>query len=292
VGWRTQPGTDRVRARSHAERLASCDGYFAPESVIRRVGNTPLTPLLGGGAAVLLQVAHPLVAIGVVRHSDYGNDLWRRLLRTLRALYLITYGTKEEAEQAGQAVQAVHEHVHGRTPMQLGPFPAGTPYSASDPHLQLWVHATLVECSLAVYTRFVAPLTADEQERYYREMALVAQIFGTPGEVIPRTLADFRKYLEAQLAGPEICVTEPARQVASVILEARRVPAPLRLIGPAHRLSTAALLPPRLRHEYGLGWSPSRAVALVAAARGIRLAAAPLFLAAERISPRGVVVAG
>src|SRR4029453_3449347 len=49
-------------ARTHAERLASRDGYFAPESPIRRIGNTPLTPFLGGGPAVLLQVAHPLVA--------------------------------------------------------------------------------------------------------------------------------------------------------------------------------------------------------------------------------------
>ncbi len=54
------------RPRTHAERLASRDGYFAPESVIRRVGNSPVTPLLGGGTAVLLQVAHPLVAVGVV----------------------------------------------------------------------------------------------------------------------------------------------------------------------------------------------------------------------------------
>jgi uncharacterized protein (DUF2236 family) len=54
------------RPRRHAERLASRDGYFGPESVIRRVGNSPVTPLLGGGTAVLLQVAHPLVAVGVV----------------------------------------------------------------------------------------------------------------------------------------------------------------------------------------------------------------------------------
>jgi hypothetical protein len=31
------------------ERLASRDGYFARESVIRRIGNSPVTPLLGGG---------------------------------------------------------------------------------------------------------------------------------------------------------------------------------------------------------------------------------------------------
>jgi uncharacterized protein (DUF2236 family) len=209
-------------------------------------------------------------------------------MRTLRALYLITYGTKEEAERAGEAVEAVHRRVRGKTSRALGPFPAGTAYSASDPQLMLWVHATLVECSLGVYHGFVAPLSPDEQESYYRDMALVARLFGTPADVIPATLADFRAYLDAQLASREICVTEPAREVADVILRARRLPAPLRLIGPAHRLSTAALLPPRLRQEYALGWSPSHAVALRAAARGIRLAATPLFLVAERISPTPV----
>jgi uncharacterized protein (DUF2236 family) len=265
--------------------MASRDGYFAPESVIRRIGNSPLVPLLGGGPAVLMQVAHPLVASGVVAHSDFRNDLWRRLLRTLRALYLITYGTKQEAERAGEAVEAVHRGVHGLTTRTLGPFPPGTPYSASDPQLMLWVHATLVECSLGAYQRFVASLSPDEQGRYYREMAVVAQLFGTPATVIPPSLADFREYLDAQLASSEICVTHPARAVAEVILRANRLPAPLRLMRPAHRLSTAALLPPRLRREYGLGWSASRAVALTAAARGIRLAAAPLFLVAERVSP-------
>src|SRR5207247_929578 len=78
------------QGRTHAERLASRDGYFPPESVIRRLGNTPVTPFLGGGTAVLLQVAHPLVAAGVAAHSDYQHDLWRRLARTLRALYLNT----------------------------------------------------------------------------------------------------------------------------------------------------------------------------------------------------------
>ncbi|MGH3021239.1 MAG: oxygenase MpaB family protein, partial [Gaiellaceae bacterium] len=136
---------DLNRAKTHAERMASRDGYFAPESVIRRVGNSPLVPLLGGGPAVLLQVAHPLVAAGVVHHSDYRNDLWRRLLRTLQALYLIVYGSTEEGDRAGEAVRAVHAHVRGRTSEPLGPFPAGTRYAACDPDLMLWVHATLVE---------------------------------------------------------------------------------------------------------------------------------------------------
>jgi uncharacterized protein (DUF2236 family) len=272
------------RRRTHAERLASRDGYFPPESVIRRVGNTPVTPFLGGGAAVLLQVAHPLVACGVVRHSDYHRDLWQRLGRTLQALYLIAFGTKAEAERAAGAVQIVHSRVHGKTNVELGRFPAGTRYSASDPALMLWVHATLVEASLRAYQRFVEPLSPKEQERYYQEMALVARLFGTPPSVIPPSLTDFRDYFEAQIAGRTITVTPPAREIAAVIFEAP-LPAPLRVIVPAHRLATAGLLPPRLRNEYGLRWSRLHAFALPMAARSLRVAATPALIAASRLTP-------
>jgi uncharacterized protein (DUF2236 family) len=126
----------------------------------------------------------------------------------------------------------------------------------------LWVHGTLVETSLALYCRFVHRLSADQRDAYYRDMALVARIFGTPKDVIPPTLPDFRACFAERLASPEIGVTEPAHEVAEVILRASSPPAPLRLIAPAHRLSTAALLPPRLREEYGLDWGVRKALAL------------------------------
>jgi len=277
-------GSTSARPRTHAERLRSRDGYFQPESVIRRVGNTPVTPFLGGGTAVLLQVAHPLVAAGVAEHSDYRRDLWSRLGRTLRTLYLITFGSKAEAEVAGAAVQAVHAHVHGRTRRDLGPFRAGTPYSAADPELLLWVHATLVEASLAAYQRFERPLGPSEQEQYYREMTVVARLFGVPAEVLPRNLSEFRAYVEAQLASETITVTEPAREIAAVILEAP-LPALMRLFAPAHRLATAALLPARLRDEYELRWSPLHAAALAATVRPLRLTAWPVLLAASKLRP-------
>ncbi len=271
-----------LRAPTHAQRLRSREGYFEPDSVIRRLGNTPLVPLLGGGPAVLLQVAHPLVAAGV-DHSEVGRDLWRRLVQTLRALYLIAFGTKWEAERAAEVVQAVHTRVRGRTRTQLGRFPPGTPYSASDPELMLWVHATLVQASLSAYERFVDPLSREDQERYYQEMALVAGLFGTPTSVIPRSLADFREYFAAELSGETIAVTAPAREVAAVILAAR-LPAPLRVLVPAHRLSTAALLPPRLRDQYGLRWSTFHELALQLAAGSMRIAGAPALAVASRVA--------
>ncbi|MDQ4082691.1 MAG: DUF2236 domain-containing protein [Actinomycetota bacterium] len=279
--------------KTHAERLASRDGYFAPESVIRRVANSLLIPLLGGGPAVLLQVAHPLVAAGVAAHSDYERDLWRRLVRTLEAFYFIVYGTREEAERAGLRVQTAHAHVRGQTPERHGPFPAGTRYSASDPELQLWVHATLVETALAIQNRFGSRLERREEEAFYREMALVARLLGLPRAVIPATLSDFRAYLDAMLASPVIVVTQPAREIAAVVLRAP-LPAPLRVLRPAHRVATAGLLPDRLRNEYGLAWSAARAAALPLAARSLLATSNPLFVAARWVSPpaRGGRVSG
>lgn len=270
--------------RTHAERLAGCDGYFAPESVIRRLGNSPVTPFLGGGAAVLLQVAHPLVAAGVVAHSGYHRDLWRRLVRTLRALYLITFGDRKEAERAGAAVQTVHAHIHGRTSEQLGPFPAGTPYSASDPELMLWVHATLLYGSLAAYERFVSRLSEADRDRYVEEMNVVAELFGVPQSVLPSSHAAFRDYFRDELRGDSITVTAPAREVAAVIL-ATPLPAPMRLLAPAHRLSTARLLPARLRREYGLHWSGFHELALPIAGGAVRYGTAPAFRLAAHIRP-------
>jgi uncharacterized protein (DUF2236 family) len=257
--------------------------------VIRRVGNTPVTPFLGGGTAVLLQVAHPLVAAGVAAHSDYHHDLWSRLGRTLRALYLITFGSKTEADIAAAAVRAVHGHVRGRTSTQLGRFPPGTRYSAEDPDLMLWVHATLVESSLSAYQRFEGVLSPDEQEAYYEQMAVVAQLFGTPAAVIPATLAEFREYFEAQIASDTIAVTPIAEEIATVVLQAP-LPLLLRPFAPAHRLATAAQLPQHLRGEYGLHWTPLHALALPIAARALRATAWPVLLAASKLS-RSVKVA-
>ena len=277
-------GPRRQGARSHSQRMASRDGYFAPESVIRMVGNSPVAPFLGGGAAVLLQVAHPLVAAGVVEHSDFRRDLWSRLMRTLRALYLITYGSKAEADAIGEGVRAAHARVHGRTTTRLGAFPAGTRYSAADPHLMLWVHATLVDVSLSSYQRFERALSADDQEAYYRQMAVVARIFGTPADVIPPTLREFRDYFDAQIAGSVIEVTPPAREVAAVILDAP-LPSLMRFITPAHRMATGAHLPPRLREQYGLVQSRRTTLILPLAARSLKLTAWPLLRATTRLSP-------
>jgi uncharacterized protein (DUF2236 family) len=121
-------------------------------------------------------------------------------------------------------------------------------------------------------------------------MAVVAQLFGVPAKAIPPTLADFARYFEGQIASETIAVTDTARDIAAVIMRAP-LPAPIRLIAPAHRLSTAALLPPRLRQEYGLPWTPLHALLMPPAAQMLKLTAIPVLTAAARLRPRVAVAA-
>ena len=269
------------RPITHAARAAAGGGYFSPDSMLRRIGRSPLVYVLGAGPAVLFQVAHPLVAASVVDHTDYEVDLWWRWRRNFHALYLITFGSRAEADAVVEVVHTAHGRVRGTTSTQLGPFPPGTPYAATDPPLLLWVNAALTEVALGVYSGLVRKLTPDEEERFYRDMAVVVRLFGVPVADIPPTLGDFREYVQSQLAEPEIRVTPPARDIARAVLYGP-LPVAIRWLAPAHRLSTAGMLPPRLRDEYGLAWGPARALALAAAASSFRTVAAPLVFAAER----------
>ena len=117
-------------------------GMFAADAVIRRVDGEGVL-LLGGGRALLMQLAHPAVAAGVSDHSDFRDDPFVRLRRTLDASYAIVFGEADEAAEVAAAVRAVHATV------------TGPGYRADDPALLLWVHATLVDTALRIYERLL-----------------------------------------------------------------------------------------------------------------------------------------
>lgn len=250
-------------------------GYFTPDDAIWRIGRE-LALMLGGGRALLMQVAHPLVAAGVAGHSDFRADPWKRLEGTMNAVWAVVFGTRAQADRAASRVRAMHRRVKGTIAEPMGPFPPGTTYSALDPELLLWVHATLVDTALLVHSEWVRPLTPAERHDYYEGMKTCATLFGTPPEVLPRTYHDFSLYMEERLASDEITVTATAREIARDVL---RPPAPL-VLRPAIELVnvvTASLMPTRLRREYGLGWDPVRAAGVTASRQWVRRIALPLL---------------
>src|SRR6476469_5070217 len=119
-----------------------------PMTSIGRKINREGAVLLGWGRAILMQMAHPLVATGVATFSDFDQGAagyLRRVHRTVGGMLAITFGTPEEAQRVIDRINGIHDQVHGTLSEALGPFPAGTRYSARDPELLLWVHATLVD---------------------------------------------------------------------------------------------------------------------------------------------------
>jgi uncharacterized protein (DUF2236 family) len=217
---------------------------FPAECALRRVNNEGVL-LLGGGRALLLQIAHPAVAAGVAQHSDFRTQRWRRLLRTLRPIYQIVYGSSDQVLAAVEAIDRRHRGV------------TGPGYDARDAGLLLWVLATLIDTSLVVHQRFLGPLPADEAEAYYADMCRLGLLLGIPAGVWPRDLAAFRLYFHETLASLQ--VSDAARGIARDLL--KLTPAGWPAIAPL-RLLTAGLLPETLRQQYGLGWGSRRETAL------------------------------
>jgi uncharacterized protein (DUF2236 family) len=257
-------------------------GLFGPGSVTWRV-NREGTLLIGGGAAAILQVAHPLVAAGVGEHSRYQTDPWGRLQRTLDATTKITFGSTETALKAGRGIEMAHKRVHGELPWDAGRFPAGTPYDANDSELQMWVHATLVAVSLDVYTRWIGPLSIAERRRFYDEQKTAGEVFGVPLGEQPRTLADFYDYYDEMLESDTLASTPVLHEVAASILQPE-LPLGGRPLSDAVKLATAYLMTPRWRAELGLPWGPNRE-RLLHASRFVFRRALPLLPRVAREFP-------
>jgi uncharacterized protein (DUF2236 family) len=144
----------------------------------------------------------------------------------------------------------------------------GEPYRALDPELLLWVHATLIDTSLAMYERFVGHLTPAELERYYEEMKALGEAYSIPRETMPSDYEAFRRYWDSMLAGG-IRVTETTRDVADAVLKPDLTP----LAWPAVellRMVTVGTLPDGLRSELGLSWGPARERALAGSQQAVR----------------------
>jgi uncharacterized protein (DUF2236 family) len=263
-------------------------GYFAPDSVTWRVHSDPAVTLVGGLRSLLIQALDPLAMAGVAQHSDYRERPLKRLQRTAEYVAVTTFGTREEAERAAAIVRHVHRKVVGIDPV------TGRPYSAADPQTAIWIHTVEMHSFLVAYEAYGARLEPDERDAYFAENAVVAELLGVPGELIPRDVAAVRSFFAGRRPG--LCVSDYARDaiefVASPPLTAQLAPywLPLRVLGRA----AVALVPRDLRRLIGL--SPTAvgdAVAhaqVVALGRALRLPGASVLLA-RTIGPRTTAVA-
>jgi uncharacterized protein (DUF2236 family) len=212
--------------------------------------------LLCWGRAILLQIAHPLVAAGVADHSSFREGKVTAVVRlheTVRAMLSLTFGSDSARNETLSRINGIHRRVNGTLRERAGPFDAGTVYSAEDPALLLWVHGTLLESAFLVYERLFTPLSEVERDAYCVEAVPVVRGLGvTEGE--PRSWTDLNGYMARMYASGHITVSRPARELASSLL----APPLAWAVAPAirvNRLFTIGLLPPLIRDQYGFAWT-------------------------------------
>ena len=246
-------GTDaleRHRAAVRARLLRSDHLRAGPDSITWKV-NREVIVVAGWGRAILLQLAHPSVAAGVHHHSSFRGSLrssLRRLHSTVGTMLSLTFGDTEQMIAAAAGINTIHDRVRGRVCEG-----AARSYSAHDPDLQRWVHATLLESIPLTYELLVGPLTLRERDQYCSEAAIMEPLLGMPAGWLPRNSAQLNTYMREMLAGGSIVVSDTSRALARAVL----YPPQWYLAWPAFRamqVLTIGSLPPSIRRAYGFEW--------------------------------------
>jgi len=223
-------------------------GLFGPESVCWRVHGDFTSMLVGGICALLLQALHPLALAGVWDHSNFREDLLGRLRRTGQFISATTFGSRADAERLIERVRLIHRQVTGVAP-------DGRPYAASDPDLLTWVHVAEVSSFLKSHLYYLDPaLPGHEQDRYYAEVALIAERLGARD--VPRSRSEVDAYLEH--IRPQLRCDERSREILQIL---RGAPAPSTLARPFGTLMLHAgveLLPDWASGIFGLQWTDNR----------------------------------
>jgi uncharacterized protein (DUF2236 family) len=284
------PGLPQGRAQQAEE----ADGFFGPDSMVRRLHRERLV-LFSGVRALLMQACDPLAVVGFQRHSIIFDDPQTRLQRTDEWMSRMYFGTQDEAEEAGRVVRAMHSRVKGKTPATYGPIPKGTPYDASDPELGLWVLATLADSALVYYERIFGALASEERERYWSEYRQVGELLGLPPDSMPATHLELKQYIETRLGDGSLWISEERRKQAErMILEPpysgwqRLAVIP---VTETVRLISTGLLPPEIRRLFGFSWDPGREALLRSALLQLRVGAR-FWPDAVRLHPAARMAAG
>jgi uncharacterized protein (DUF2236 family) len=230
-------------------------GYFGPDSVTWRLHSEPVA-IVGGLRALLLQALHPGAMANLVRASDFRDDPWRRLERTVNYVAVLTFGTRDDADRAAAHVRGVHR--------RLG---------IDDPEQLAWVHACLLDSFLATARAAGIRLHPNDADRYVAEQVRAGELAGVPDGLIVRDVTRLRAFIDE--LRPRLRSSRAARDAARFIV-APPLPVPRRFALPARLGWTTVaslavgLLPGWARRMYLLPPLPGASLATAAGLHTLR----------------------
>lgn len=241
----------RVAGADANERAAVIWGkegerWFTPHDPVWRV-HADASMFPGGIASLLMQSLHPLAMAGVNGHSGYKSDPWGRLQRTSNYIAATTFGTIETAQTQIARVRSIHDRVRGRDQR-------GRSYSASDPHLLMWVHICEIMSFLRAYQAYAhVPLSPSDADLYVFQAGVSARELGVADP--PQSTRELDEIVSSYR--PELEGSPQAREVARFLLLSPPVPWPMVPGYAAVALGGLGVLPAWVRRELAIPMPPA-----------------------------------
>ncbi|WP_024802346.1 oxygenase MpaB family protein [Nocardia sp. BMG51109] len=251
-------------------------GYFSDDSMIRRVMRKRAVGLTYGQRALVIGAVHPLLYVGTAENTEHRTTPYTRLALTGRLFEAVFLGSRDEADRALAFTRKKHVRVRGELPEDAGAhYPAGSGYSAMDPHLMFMTMAFTFDSAEVMHDLLVRRLATAEREDLYQDYVRWGELFGMPRDAAPADYPAFRRYFDGYLASGDLHLTDEAQLVGSY-LAGKQVPYPMPM--PLHQVTSSVFLliqgslPARIREMYGIRWGTREELTFRAVARGVRTA--------------------
>lgn len=208
-----------------------------------------------GLSAGILQILHPAIGAGVAQHSNFFDDPWDRVVRSVPQILGVVYST--EGEKLAHRVRNYHRPIRGTDHL-------GRRYSALAPETYWWAHATFQHAVEQVADRFDAHrLSAEERQDLYLDGVEWYRRYGVSMRPVPPDHSSFRakwdRYLDEVLE-----LTPAADRVLDMVLHGRSKSVPFLpgwtrglqpvVVMPVLRLTALGGLPERVRQRFSIPW--------------------------------------
>lgn len=203
-------------------------GFFAPDSVAKRVWSYPTSLTIGFARAVTIEHLDPLLAASVIASGQVKQRTPLRYDRTMQYFATVLYGDAASVVKSSEVLMKIHKRSVGTDEV------TGTTYDANDPDSQMWIHLTAWHSILYTYEVFgPGKLSPEDEAQYWQECVVAAKFQTIDTERMPRTREDVVAYFDA--FRPKMVMSDGARDMFGFLVN-------------MHRSSLPEDVPPWIRH--------------------------------------------
>ncbi|MBF7733806.1 oxygenase MpaB family protein [Rhodococcus erythropolis] len=142
--------------------------------------------MLQGVWAGSMQNMHPGLGAGVEEHSQFFDERWERLYRSLYPIAGVVFDG-DRAQQTAEEVRGYHTRIKGIDKL-------GRRYHALDPDTFYWAHATFFMGTIVTAENFSGGLTEAQKRQLFTEHIQWYRLYGMSMRPVPETWEAFQEY--------------------------------------------------------------------------------------------------